>query len=365
MAERNMTNIKIINGALDDSDERGGTIVLRGVIDFESLRHLLIDDYQREALPLASLKGLIEAVKCGSTLPDIEIGMRGSRCSSDKDDNYILRDYCYIIDGQQRRNACLAAMEQDPNLHIRLGALIHFKTEMDWERERFRILNNLRAKVSPNVLLKNAREKHPGIATIYGLTRNDKTFPLYEKVSWGQRILRSEVTTALMLTRVAIHLHSHHTTGKGRVDLSSVIRSVDNLMNVIGGQSLRENLKTFFEIIDQCWGIKLIQYRQMAPYLRGTFLVALSGVLSDHTDFWRGPANKKLFMDIDLRRKLKQFPLNDPAVLTLAGSGGAAHLMLYGLIRDHLNKGRRIGMLTPRKVISPATDDNTEEEEAA
>lgn len=50
-------SIRVLVGALDDSDLRGGSIILRGVIDKTSLAHLQIDNYQREALPLTSPEG--------------------------------------------------------------------------------------------------------------------------------------------------------------------------------------------------------------------------------------------------------------------------------------------------------------------
>ncbi len=105
---QDLKSVKIINGALHESPLRGGTIILRGVIDAGSLKTLRFDDYQREALPLSSLNKLAAALKAGESLPDIEIGMRGARTRNTGDDWY-LQDECYVIDGQQRVNACINA----------------------------------------------------------------------------------------------------------------------------------------------------------------------------------------------------------------------------------------------------------------
>src|SRR5882724_10561822 len=138
-------SVKIINGALDTTPLRPDTLILRGVIDPESLKHLLFDDYQREALPLSSLRKLTDAIKNGSALPDIEIGMRGSRVRNSTDNTYHLQDECFVIDGQQRVNACRNALLQGIGT-VHLGAAIHFDTTKEWERERFRILNSEQLK---------------------------------------------------------------------------------------------------------------------------------------------------------------------------------------------------------------------------
>ena len=83
---QDLKSVKIINGALHESPLRGGTVILRGVIDVGSLKTLRFDDYQREALPLSSLAKLTNALKAGESLPDIEIGMRGDRTRSVKED---------------------------------------------------------------------------------------------------------------------------------------------------------------------------------------------------------------------------------------------------------------------------------------
>lgn len=340
------TAVRVLKGALEDSPTRGGTIVLRGVLDKRTLRHLRVDEYQREALPLASLVGLIEAFKRGDAIPDIELGVRTEKFKSPGDD-FVLVDHVWIIDGQQRVNAALHVLAHDPDASIALGAKVHFGTTKAWEREHFRVLNQLRNKVSPNVLLRNQREDSPGIGTLYGLSKNDKTFVLHGKVSWSQRMLRCELLTALQLLKITGMLHSHKAAGRS-VSVRDMSRQIDQTCEVVGGVIMRENIKAFFDILDECWGLKLVSYKEMAPYLRGTFLLTLAQVLSDHHDFWQQPDEKRLFVNVDLRRKLAGFPITDPNVANLTSAGGRAGLLLYGMIRDHINSGKRTKHLRAR-----------------
>lgn len=362
-AKTTTPSIRITNGALDESDLRGGTVILRGVIDKDSLKHLRVDDYQREALPLSSISGLIAAVQQGDALPDIEIGMRGTRCTG-RGDDYFLGDQCFIIDGQQRVNAALTAIARSPEIAVRLGAMIHFDTTRQWEMERFRILNSLQNKVSPNVLLKNMRETNPALASLYGLSTNDKAFVLYNRVSWGQSMKRSDLTSALTIAKITNRLHSHKSFGKSG-QLREVVRQLEQIGAAVGNGNVRANVKTFFDIVDASFGIKLVQYREMAPYLRAAFLITLAQVFSDHFDFWQDDEAKKLFVDIDMRRKLALFPLTDPNIAGLITGGAKGGGLLYQLIVNHLNKGKRSRHLQARRPAPMVDNDEVEEAEAA
>ena len=71
-------SVKVINAALDEVkiDQVGSQIVLRGVLDNDSLDLLQVSEYQREILPQSKIMDLIGAMKTGR-VPDIELGMRG------------------------------------------------------------------------------------------------------------------------------------------------------------------------------------------------------------------------------------------------------------------------------------------------
>lgn len=95
--------VRVLNGALDVDSERND-IILRGRLDPDCLEALLVDDYQREILPAATIREIMPAVETGE-VPDIDLGMRGENCRSEKDGSYVLHDPVYIVDGLQRTTA--------------------------------------------------------------------------------------------------------------------------------------------------------------------------------------------------------------------------------------------------------------------
>lgn len=351
--------IRIINCALDETPK--GEIVLRGVVDQDSLVHLKVDDYQREAAPLTALSSIIGALKNGETLPDIELGMRGHTCS-ERDSTAHLKDSVYIIDGFQRVNGALHFLAQNPGANVRLGATIHFGTTKEWERERFRILNTLRSKVSPNVILRNSKADSPAVSSLYSLSTSDKGFAMCGRVSWNQRMTRGEIISALTMLKVVGLLHSHKVAARStRVD--ELVPALDKVADTFGINTLRANTKAFFELVDECWGVKRIQYREGAIYVRGTFLNVLARVISDHHDFWRQPDEKMFVVEASLRRKISLFPINDPQIISLAGGNGKAIDMLYILMRDHVNSGKRTKRLKSRRGDTVSMDNNDDLEE--
>lgn len=330
--------VRLVSAAIDETPR--GEIVLRGVIEAGTLDRLHVDDYQREALPLTSLSSIIDALKSGEVLPDIELGMRGESYSVKEDGVHVLRDPTFIIDGLQRVNGALHLRNTNPDVPVRLGATVHFSTTKEWERDRFRILNMMRSKVSPNVLLRNRRETNPAMDLLHTLSTTDKSFVLHGRVSWGQRMTRQELITALTFAKVVGVLHTHKAPAK-RSNIDDLVPALDKSVEVFGVTAMRENTRTFFNLIDECWNIRRIQYKEGATYIKGSFLYILALYLSDHHDFWVQPDEKKLFVAADLRRKIGQFPIHDPSIANLASSGGKARDMLYMMFRDHVNSGRR------------------------
>lgn len=338
------------HGALDESVLRGGSIILRGVLDPTTLRYLKTDDYQRETAPLTSLLRLSNAIKAGEVMPDIELGMRGDRVKS-SGDVYRLSDEVYIIDGLQRVSAALHLLGTIPEAVVNIGATVHFGTNKEWESERFRVLNTLRSPVSPNVLLRNEREKSPVLHTLHDLCTNQKSSPLFERVSWSQRMQRGELITALTLVKITGRLH-YHKGALRSVKSADLAQGLERMAGQVGLAIVRDNINTFFNLLDECWGIRHIKYRETAVHLKGTFLYVLADVLSNHTDFWQGAGQNRLHINADLRRKINSFPMADPEISRLSGSGGKAHELLYTLLRDHINSGKRANRL---KLRDPAS----------
>lgn len=361
MTSRTAGSVRLLNAALDDATN--GDIILRGVVDPESLSLLQVDDYQREIMPLTALGSIIEALKEGEALPDIELGMRGERYR-DRDGVFSLQDPVFIIDGLQRVNAALHLRTLEPDKAVRLGATVHFGTHKEWERERFRILNTLRSKVSPNVILRNKREESPAITALYSLCLNDKSFVLHDRVSWRQRMTRGELVSALMLAKVVGRLHAHKAPTR-RINIEELVPALDKAIEIFGVQAVRENTRAFFDLVDECWGIKRIQYKEGAAYMKGSFLHVLASLLSDHLDFWREPDEKKLVIEASLRRKIALFPVHDPQVTNLCGSGGKSREILYVLLRDHINSGKRSRRLKSRQGDNVVLTDEEDADDAA
>lgn len=337
--------VKLIHAALDE--DNGGDIFLRGRISPDSFIHLLVDDYQREAAPLTSQSSILSALKNGGALPDIELGMRGQSFTTLDDGSFLLHDPVYIIDGLQRVSTAIHYLTANPNAAVRIGAKVRVSTTKEWEREQFRILNTARAKVSPNVLLRNAREDSKAILMLYGITGNTRDFALHGRVSWSQRMSRTELISALTFAKVVGMLHSHKAAGRSN-SVEELVAALDRSIEIVGMQNMRENIKHFFDVIDECWGVRRVQYKESAVVTKSQFLLVLARLISDHRDFWRQDDEKKLFIDATLRSKLAKFPLHDPTVMQLAGASGKARELLYAMIRDHINSGKRTKRLTSR-----------------
>jgi len=351
------TTVKLVNAALDEIE--GGTIILRGVIDPESLNNLKVADYQREILPTSCINELVDALE-KSTVPDVELGMRGQRFKELKD-GIVLTDDVYIIDGLQRTTAAKVMMQRRLDAKPRLGAMVHFSTTEEWERKRFDILNAKRTRLSSNVLVRNMRHDYPAIEMLYQMCCNDHNFVLRERVTWAQRMQRGQLLTAMEFLKTVGSLHSSFGPGKYS-QADAMAKGLDGIMKNVGQNVLRDNVRAFFSLLDQCWGIKTVTFREGATHLKGTFLKTLAILFARHTHvFWK---DKRFVIEKDMQRKLSSFPVMDPAVVNLASAGGKARNMMYQLMLDHLNAGKRTKRLTESIVDLNGDDGGDEDEEA-
>lgn len=355
--------VKILRPSLDDFD---GQTVLRGVIEQSSLEALRCDYYQRERLAASSRKEIARGLSAGKRLPDIQLGMRGDHFQIDDDNNVVLIDPVFIIDGRQRRDTILEYLSHFPESKVRLGAIIYFNTDAKWERERFHALNTFQTKVAPSVLLRNIKDDNNFLATLYGFTKNDRTSPLYGRVCWSHSIGRGELLTAMSLAMATLFVHRHLVTIHGR-SVTAIPDSGNRLVAKIGLPMLRANLSTFWEFVDATWGLRHIQHQQSVPQVRATFLRMLGRVLSTHVTFWGGPNNLRLQIPYELKSKFKKFDLLDPEINRLCGTGGKAAEMLYFLLLDHLNSGKRTKRLVSRlaPINGEPQDDDDEEQLSA
>lgn len=342
-----MATIKILKPSIDDYEN---TVVIRGVVDDNCLAYLNVDFYQRELLPSVARKKIREALSENEKLPDIELGMRGNSWEVDANDDVILNDPVFIIDGQQRRSTALEFIASHCDRRVGLGAVVHLGTNPEWEKERFRKLNQYQVKVSANVLIRNNKDDHPLISTMYGLSKSDRQFVLYDRVCWSQNMTRNQLMSAVTMIHVIMNLHSHLVPGR-TTGVSYAVANSDKLVERIGLPNVRANIKAFFNLIDECWGIRRIHVKGGAPYIRRPFLEVLARVISDHPDFWKGQNDSRLEVPYTLKRKLSGFYINDPEVVRLASATGAARLTLYTHIIGWLNSGKREKRLVSRNPV--------------
>ena len=233
-----------------------------------------------------------------------------------------------------------------PDFPVRIFATIHFCTDELWERHRFIDVNKNVKRVSPSIHLKNTRDTNPAISALHELCQEDASFPLHKRVSWSQNMQKGELISALSLALIAQMLHGHRSPIKGR-SVHTISDGLANVVERVTAPTFRRNVSTFIKLINECWPLATIEYRKSAPQVKQTFMTELARLLSRHPTFWEHNDNT-LVIGADDRRKQAKFPINDPKVAQLAGTGGAARKMLYQLLVDHLNSGRRTQRLRSR-----------------
>ena len=340
-------SIKIINGALDDYS---GNIVLNGIVAPESLTHLQYADYQREMLSPAKISALEEAHRNGR-VPNIELGMRGQRCI-EREGIFYLQDDVFVVDGQQRTIAALRVMEKDSSVRPHIGVTVHFDTTEEWERDRFKKLNLGQSKLSSNVTARNLRYDLPVMALLYKLS-SDKTFVMKDRICWNQTMAKGELISAVTFLKVIGMLHSHMGPGKG-TDVTDLANGLQKIMDNIGKAAFTANVRAYFDTVDRAFGVQQVAYKNGANHLKSTFSLTLAKIFSEHEVFWKGDL---LTVDETSLRKLASFPTTDPHVANLASSAGKAGEILFVMIVDHINSGRRSRRLQRRNWVDEVTVD--------
>lgn len=337
--------IRIINGSLDEDENSPNSIVLNGRIDPSTLRFLKVDSsYQR---PLSERPEIFEAMKAGIVVPNIDIGVRGQDFTTEGN-NILIHSPAYVIDGWQRVGNALRLLELIPDQPLRIFASIHFGTNDIWERHRFTELNKNVKKISPNLHLRNMRDSNEAVLTLYGLSNNTRDFALYGKVCWSQSMKRGELMQAYLVSRTAVRLHAHIHPANYASAADKIAATLATVTRKTTLAVFRKNITTFFDVIEECWGIRSIELRASAPQIKSSFLLQLARMFSTHLDFW-GDDGRTFFVSANMRHKLAKFPLADPYVKNLVGGGGGpAGNILYDLIVNHVNSGKRIGHLRSR-----------------
>lgn len=347
------TSIKITRAALDETDS---DIVLRGVIEPESLSLLQVADYQREELPQSKIGPLMVAIQAGG-VPDLQLGCRGGDFI-ERGGIFYIQDPTFIIDGLQRRTAALKLIEKGIQPH--LGATIYFNTTEELERKRFRALNVTRVKLSPNVLLRNMRYDSPVLQGLYQLCLSSQ-FAFSRKICWSQVMKRGEVLTATTLIKVTGYVHGRFGYALRERSHGKLVPAIDKVMAKIGRSTMMANVREYFEVVDFAFRTGEVVYTDAAPSLKAAFLYTLADVFGSFEDFWQ---DTEFHVPVELRKKLARFPLNDPHVAQLCAASGSSLKILYTLIVDHINYGKRTKRLKPfRAPINEPYEEEPEEQE--
>lgn len=333
-----------------------GGLVIKGMLDSESLFHLKVPDYQREVLSGKVSEAMLAAAKTGARFPDIDLAVRGDEFIETSPGELVIFSPVYIIDGVQRVNALRKAVQE--GYTPQLGATAHLLSNEEWELERFRTLNAARVRVSPNVLIRNMERSNEAVRALRKYT-NDPQSVLFKRVSWSQRMIRGEIFSALTLLKAVGALHGAFGPGAS-AGAESLAAGLSTIRERIGASTFDGNVRTFFELLDSSWGIRTVTITESASYLKCTFLVALARVFARHTDFWSGERGTLLRVERGIRSKIRIFPIRDPQVINLSGSGGKSLDVLYAIMVDHINAGKRTRRLTQRDGfrIPPAQDDD-------
>jgi hypothetical protein len=325
-----MSEVRILNGGLEDDDELG--VILRGVVDQESLKHIKMDWYQREqGFSKNHTDEIASAFFLGAKVADITIGMRGHRCTS-KNDIYSLLDKCYCIDGGQRLWGAAVALKERPALKIKIGAKIIFGTNEEMENELFCRLGTTQKKISSQILIRNRRKKS-AVANLLVSLNSNPAFALESRVGWDQMKTSHELITGFTLARIVAQLHAHKGGGLRTQKVYDLLAALDGVADKIGVESMRGNVIRFFDAIDACWTIRNLGGSWGPhPHLRSEFLTTFAKLVSAYPDFWDGTERHDFyFLDRHVKR-LTKFKL---AKYVLA-SARPSQKVLYGMLREQL-----------------------------
>jgi hypothetical protein len=225
--------------------------------------------------------------------------------------------------------------------------VIHIGTTEAWETKRFEILNMNRVKVSSRVLIRNQATESAAVKMLYELS-HDHSFVLEGRVSWDQNMERGQFIKGQTLLKASCQLHRRLGPGLVSPRYAEMTNGFLKVFSQVGYVTLEENVKTFWQVIDECFNVRGLDITDSAPYMKDGFLKVLAELFSDHKDFWKG---NKLTVSTYLRRKLALFSIHDPGVAHLCGASWAAQTTLYYYLETHLNKGRRrTGRLTKFEV---------------
>jgi hypothetical protein len=325
--------IRIHSGNLEDDKTLGiERIILRGVLDPQTLKFINMDWYQRErGFSTAQINEIMAAYFSGSKLADITLGMRGQNFRT-KGDLYMLNDRCYCIDGGQRLYAAAAAAAERPDLKVSLGVKVYFDTTEEFENDLFCKLGTTQVRISPSVLLRNRKKKSAAAQLLVEMDANPE-FALKDRISWDQRKSRHDLMSGYTFSRIVANLHAHKAGSLKSNKLFELLDGMDRLINIIGTEALRLNIIRFFNAIDRCWTIRNLSGGHDArPHMKPLFLMTIARLLSRYPEFWDGKERNEFYFGDKYVRRMRGFKLSE-----VVNSKLVSRDVLSEVIRKRLN----------------------------
>ena len=351
-------SIKFVNAVLSTLEREGQTTtVLQGSLDRTSVGDLLYDKYQRLVVPGPKQKELIMSVRAG-TVPPITLGVRGSALRDGGNGTFYVPESVFTIDGRQRNASFMKLEELEPGASPLLRVLVYFNTTYTWERRLFLQLNLNGLRLAANVVARDLADDYLIIEDLLHLTRSNMVFPLWERVCWEQRFRKGELINARTFLQTCGLVHANFGPTRSS-DTEAIVAGNQAVAEAIGSKQFLANVEAFWNLVEGCWGVKNIEYRQSATQLKGGFLSVLARLLQSCPEFWVSPTKKaeaaglrsQLVIGKNRRDRLRTFPLQDPTVVAMAGGnvGKMGNTPFYVMLLDHMNHGLRAA----NKLIDP------------
>lgn len=281
-------SIRIIEAAVGTARIQGRiATVMRGKIAPEFFKLLTIPDYQRLEMEGQKADELYEVLgPDGTGVPDdIMVCVRHGEPTAQGGNEFIIpvEGDVVILDGHQRFAAAMQRLNDGLKTDD-FGIKIFFDTTEEEETLTFYQLNRKQTKVSTQKLLSNFGTN----AAIEALKTLEATDPNFPSIQWDQRKGPGEVVTAHMLYEVAVVLHGRPRGG----EIENLLDWLDDVTDLVGTEILVENVRTFFKIVQKCFGEGKKEHGEIVAndkkkYMyRLPLIMALARVFAWHDNFW-------------------------------------------------------------------------------
>lgn len=294
-------DVRLLNCAYNSEN---GTY--QGTLDPRTYDGVEIGPYQREVLD-NKVKEIVEELEKGALLPPIMLVTRGNNIHYDHRSMIaIVREIIRDVDGQQRLTACKEYFRKTGK-NPQLSFLLETNVSEERETEIFLSLNTTGTRLKAGKIIKEKFNLLNHSKALVALTET-RSFPLFDRVCWGQLRSTKQVLTGAVFVKVCAALHSRY--GFARTNKADdLAEAVEKMMVDVTPGIFLTNVKVFFQLVERVWGfVKKDEYghtmKRGVPQITGGFLITLATVFSEHEQFWEGRSFK---VPSDLESKLAQY----------------------------------------------------------